>query len=87
MNVEAVGDAARSRRNLLVPWSTSGKAESRSYLQARLTVLFKLMFWTFVALIAFLFVLPDAPPAAEPRQEHARDDELVAKLPGARKAL
>ncbi|HTR50958.1 MAG TPA: serine/threonine-protein kinase [Kofleriaceae bacterium] len=64
--MEVVADAARSRRNLRVPWSTSGKAESRSYLQARLTVLFKLMFWTFVALIAFLFVLYASFPSIEP---------------------
>jgi serine/threonine-protein kinase len=33
----------------------TSEEESRTYFQTRLTVLFKLMFWSFVALIAFLF--------------------------------
>ena len=33
---------------------------------------------------AFTFVEPGAPVAAEPRQLHERDDELVAKMPGVR---
>jgi len=39
------------------PWSTgSSEEEARAYLQARLTVLYKLMFWCFVILIGFLWV-------------------------------
>jgi hypothetical protein len=32
----------------------------------------------------FLFVMPFAPPASDPRQTHARDAEVLAKLEGAR---
>lgn len=32
----------------------------------------------------FLFVLPGAPPAAEPRRTHADDDDIVARLAGVR---
>jgi serine/threonine-protein kinase len=38
------------------PWSTgTSEEESRAYLQARLTVLYKLMFWCFTVLIGFLW--------------------------------
>jgi serine/threonine-protein kinase len=67
--VEKVGDAARSRRSLRLPWTSSGKAESRSYLQARLTVLFQLMFWSFAALIAFLALLYGKYPAYQPAHQ------------------
>src|SRR5690349_6765810 len=65
--MEDVGDAGRSRRSLRVPWSASGSvAESRAYLEARLSVLFKLMFWSFVALLAFLALLYRIYPEIEP---------------------
>ena len=44
---------------------------SRAYLQSRLTVLYKLMFWAFSALMAFLWVAYRLYPAIEPRR--ARD--------------
>jgi serine/threonine-protein kinase len=56
--VDVVGEPSRSRTSLRAPWSVSGsEAESRVYLQSRLTLLFRLMFWSFVALLAFLEVL------------------------------
>jgi eukaryotic-like serine/threonine-protein kinase len=49
-------------------WSTTAtEAESRTYLQARLTVLFELMFWSFVALLTFLKLLYGAYPEIEPK--------------------
>jgi eukaryotic-like serine/threonine-protein kinase len=40
------------------PWSSgSSEEEARAYLQARLTVLYKLMFWLFLVLIGFLWVV------------------------------
>jgi serine/threonine-protein kinase len=70
-NVESVGDPSRSRRKLRAPWAQSGSdAESRAYLQARLTVLFKLMFWSFVALLVFLRALYWAFPTIEPARNH-----------------
>jgi serine/threonine-protein kinase len=40
---------------LRAPWGTAAsEEEARANLQARLTVLFKLMFWSFVALLGFL---------------------------------
>ena len=44
-----------SRRVLRVPWpTTSSDEEARAYYQTRLAVLFKLMFWSLVALCSFL---------------------------------
>ncbi len=41
---------------LRAPWSTgSSEEESRAYLQTRLTFLYRLMFWCFVALVGFLY--------------------------------
>jgi hypothetical protein len=66
--VDEVGVATRSRHSRNLPWSSSAReAESRSYLQARLTVLFELMFWSFVALLAFLALLYAAYPEIEPK--------------------
>jgi serine/threonine-protein kinase len=52
------------------PWAGgSSEEESRAYLQTRLTVLFKLMFWCFVALVLFLAAAyhryPDIEPALQ----------------------
>jgi len=53
-NIVAVVQAASSRR--MVAWRRgSSEEESRAYLQARLTTLFKLLFWCFIALMAFIF--------------------------------
>ncbi|HEY5945125.1 MAG TPA: protein kinase [Kofleriaceae bacterium] len=49
-----MGDGASK----LAPWSPAGGGdESRAYLQARLLVLSKLMFWSFVVLLTFMAVL------------------------------
>ncbi len=45
----------------------ANEEEARAYLQTRLTVLFKLMFWSIVALLALLLVMYGAYPAIEPR--------------------
>jgi serine/threonine-protein kinase len=49
------------------PWSSgSSEEEARAYLQGRLTVLYKLMFWCFTVLIGFLWgaytLIPDVAP-------------------------
>jgi serine/threonine-protein kinase len=65
---DVVAQRAQSRSGLRLPWSSAAtEAESRTYLQARLTVLFELMFWSFVALLAFLGVLYGAYPKIAPR--------------------
>jgi serine/threonine-protein kinase len=66
-----VGDAARSRRLVAgarhIGWGApSGEDEARAYLQARLNVYSKTLFWAFVTLLVFLtlaykIVLDDAP--------------------------
>ncbi len=49
-------------------WSLAkSEEEARAHLQARLTVLFKLMFWSFVVLVAFLWLLYHQYPTLEPR--------------------
>jgi len=49
-------------------WSLAkSEEEARVYLQQRLTVLFKLMFWSFVALVSFLWLLYHQYPAVEPK--------------------
>ena len=53
-----------------MPWSASGSpAESRAHLEERLAVLFKLMFWSFVALLAFLALLYRVYPEIEPKRD------------------
>ncbi|HEY5926540.1 MAG TPA: serine/threonine-protein kinase [Kofleriaceae bacterium] len=49
------------------PWSSgSSEEESRAYLQTRLTVLYKLMFWCFVVLIGFLLAVYNLHEDLEP---------------------
>ncbi len=65
--MDNVAEPARSRRLLRAPWgSTASEEETRAYLQARLTVLYKLMFWSYVALLTFLRLLYAAYPDYEP---------------------
>jgi eukaryotic-like serine/threonine-protein kinase len=65
--VANVAEPARSRRMVRVPWSRgASEEESRAYLQARLTLLFKLMFWCFVALMAFIWAAYRRYPELEP---------------------
>ena len=53
-----VGDAATSRKLIAQarprPWAGANEEEARSYLQARLNLYSKLLFWSFVVLLAFL---------------------------------
>jgi eukaryotic-like serine/threonine-protein kinase len=52
-----VSQPAATSRKMVVPaiWGSAGsEAESRAFLQERVTTLFKLMFWSFIALMAFL---------------------------------
>jgi hypothetical protein len=52
-------------------WSgTAGDEESRAYLQTRLTVLYKLMFWCFAALMVFLWAAYRRYPQIQPRRNH-----------------
>jgi serine/threonine-protein kinase len=52
------------------PWSSgSSEEESRVYLQTRLTVLYKLMFWAFVVLILFLWGTYQRYPHIKPKQQ------------------
>ena len=56
--VDNVVEPALSKRMLRAPWSGgSSEEEARANLQARLTVLFKLMFWCFATLMMFLQAL------------------------------
>src|SRR5882724_2244710 len=64
--VVEVVEPSRSRRSMRA-WSLAkSEEEARAYLQERLTVLFKLMFWSFVALVAFLWLLYHQYPDIEP---------------------
>jgi len=70
--VNAVPRRSRSR-SLLVqsrdkPWSTASSADqARGYLQTRLTLFSKLMFWSFVALLVFLTAMYELYPHIKPR--------------------
>src|SRR5437016_1388399 len=67
MIVAIVAEPSRSRRSMRAAWSLArSEEEARTYLQARLTVLFKVMFWSFVALVAFLWLLYHTYPLIEP---------------------
>jgi eukaryotic-like serine/threonine-protein kinase len=63
------------------PWSTgSSEEEARAYLQARLTVLYKLMFWCFGVLIGFLLVVYWQNPTIKPRLQNWVTAAFVAGL-------
>ena len=47
--------------------AAANEEEARKYLQTRLTLLFKLMFWSLVALLVLLVVMYGAYPTVEPR--------------------
>jgi eukaryotic-like serine/threonine-protein kinase len=63
----------RSRsRSLLVqaratPWAGSSAEAARGYLQTRLTLFSKLMFWSFIALLVFLTAMYERYPHIKPR--------------------
>ncbi len=60
-------EPGRLRRMIRAPWSRgSSEEEARAYLQGRLTVLYKLMFWCFLVLIGFLWVVYYQNPTLEP---------------------
>ncbi len=66
---------------LRAPWSSgSSEEESRAYLQTRLTVLYKLMFWCFVVLIGFLWAVYDRYPGIAPRHQFWVNVAFVAGL-------
>ncbi|HEY5945360.1 MAG TPA: serine/threonine-protein kinase [Kofleriaceae bacterium] len=52
-----MADPGRSRRLIRTPWGASNEEESRAYLQTRLTLLYKIMFWAYVLLVASQAVL------------------------------
>jgi serine/threonine-protein kinase len=55
--VVAVAEPGKSKRMLRAPWSHgTPEDESLAFLQERLALLMKLLFWCFVALIAFLAI-------------------------------
>ena len=54
-----MADPGRSRRLIRTPWGASNEEESRAYLQQRLTLLWKIMFWSYVLLIASQWALWD----------------------------
>jgi serine/threonine-protein kinase len=54
-----VADPGRSRRLIRTPWGGSSDEESRAYLQARLTLLWKIMFWAYVVLVASQWTMWD----------------------------
>jgi len=60
--------AATSRRMVRAIWTpSSNEEESRAYLQTRLTVYAKAMFWSFVVLLTFLGAMYWIYPETEPR--------------------
>jgi eukaryotic-like serine/threonine-protein kinase len=62
-------------------WSSgSSEEEARAYLQARLTVLYKLMFWLFLVLIAFLWVVYRWRPEIRPQLQDYVNAAFVAGL-------
>jgi serine/threonine-protein kinase len=55
---------------LRAPWSSgSSEEESRAYLQTRLTVLYKVMFWCFLLLIGFLWSVYETYPDIRPANQ------------------
>lgn len=55
----------------------SSEAEAREALQLRLTVLFKLMFWCFVAVLAFLWTLYNTQPLYDGKRLGPRYNDYV----------
>ena len=67
--VVKVAEPGKSRRMVRLGDATTDE-EARSYLQARLTALWKVMFWAFVTLIASQFVMYDLVyPGSKPRHQ------------------
>jgi serine/threonine-protein kinase len=65
--VSGVVEPSRSRRSMRAAWSLAkSEEESRAYLQTRVTFLFKLMFVSFVLIVAGLCLLYFAYPDYEP---------------------
>ena len=75
--LESVPDPAKSSRRIQAvrrrAWRAGGTAqteeEAREYLQTRLAVFSKLVFWSFVALLAFLFLLYYQYPSIQPQNQ------------------
>jgi len=73
-SVNNVATGSRSRRILAQQrstWSTgSSEDDARGYLQTRLTLFSKLMFWSIVALLVFLTAMYRIYPDVEPKDNH-----------------
>jgi serine/threonine-protein kinase len=68
--VVQVAEPARSRRMIRAPWTHgTPEAESRAFLQERLALLMKLLFWCFIALMSFLAVAYSVYPVAPEHQD------------------
>lgn len=68
--VGSAGESARSRQMLRAPWSTgASEEESRAYLHARVMVLWRLMFWCFLALVVFLACAYTVYPHVQPERQ------------------
>jgi serine/threonine-protein kinase len=71
-SVKLVANAARSRRrperSRAALWRSGSTADdARAYLQARMTLFSKLMFWSIVALLVFLYAMYEIYPGVRPR--------------------
>jgi hypothetical protein len=66
-----MASAARSRHNIrrIAGWGAQSEEEARDYLQKRLAVFSKTLFFAFVALVIFLFAMYAAYPTIEPRNQ------------------
>ena len=63
-----MAEAGRSKRMRKLPWTGAhSDEEARATLQARLVVFSKMMFWSFVVLLAFLAAMYRAYPQIQPR--------------------
>src|SRR5262245_22553995 len=73
-----MGDAASSRRMAAWIATTSASEETRAYLQARLVVMSKIMFWSFAFLLLVIWVFYSLYPHIQPK--HNRYVYLIAAV-------
>lgn len=60
------------------PWRSGPSDDGRAYLQTRMTLFSRLMFWSIVALLVFLTAMYRTYPAIEPAIEPAHNDVIFA---------